>query len=115
MILWPNAKKALRYDIIQKLRNRGVESSILFPDLSIIATNLGIFYQDHGHPVASDIAERIITLPCHEAMTKNDVFYIIQQLKDICNTLITSKVPLTNIKNGNIMIYETLLLNIYLS
>lgn len=82
-VLLPKLSRVAQMDVVHSLRRCEVEASILFPDLTVIAEKLGVSFFDDGHPSASDAANRILTLPCHENMTEMDVNYIVDRLEKI--------------------------------
>lgn len=85
-VVLPRRLASRQMNVVRFLRSRDVEASILFPDLVGIAADLGICFCDHGHPAATDMSSRVITLPCHEYITEHDVQYIVEQLLDaVCN------------------------------
>lgn len=79
--------KNRRTAIIEQMRASGIEVGFHYPlvtDLSMMGTVQSV---ETEHSTASDLSERILTLPCHEGLVSEDAEWIMAELKDCIRDL----------------------------
>jgi len=76
-----------RDQFLSELRVRGVHGSVHFKPLHLqpfYRNLLGL--QPGDFPVASSLAERIVSLPIYPSMTEGDIGYVCEEVKAVCLT-----------------------------
>lgn len=76
--------KITRDEVIQKLRQQGIGTSVHF-----ISLHLHPYYRErfgfvkNDFPVAADLSQRVLTLPLFPSMSMEDVDYVVRHIKTI--------------------------------
>lgn len=72
-----------RKEVFEELRNRNIGVNVHYIPVYYHPYYKGIGYEKGLCPVAEDLYEAIITLPLYPAMEIDDIYYIVENLRDI--------------------------------
>lgn len=71
-----------REQLISHLEARGVEAKVHYPvPLHLQAPSRALGYKDGDFPVAEAQAAEIVTLPCHQYLTENEIDYMVECIR----------------------------------
>jgi len=76
--------KYLRDQLMEQLRDRGVQTSIHYPPVHLFSLYRKLFgYQGGMLPVTEEVSQGILTLPLHPRMGRVDATRIAEEVKEI--------------------------------
>ena len=76
--------KEQRGEIIEKMAERGIATNVHYKPLPLLTAYKDLGFEFKDFPNAYAQFENEITLPLNTKMTKDDVVYVAQTLKEIC-------------------------------
>ena len=71
------------FDIIWKLKEKGIASYICYVPLHSAPYGLKLGYTPEMLPVTEDLAKRILRLPLYVDMTSEDAMYVVDSIKEV--------------------------------
>ncbi|HVP37027.1 MAG TPA: DegT/DnrJ/EryC1/StrS family aminotransferase [Terriglobales bacterium] len=81
-------KRINRRDFMQKLKSKGIQTSIHYLPVHLFSFYRKKHPQKPGSlPISEEIGKREVSLPLHSRMTKKDVLYVCHQIKNILQSI----------------------------
>ena len=83
MVRIPGIGCAVRNNIIIKLAERGIAANVHYKPLPMMSGYAAMGFEIKDYPNAYGVYENEITLPLHTCLEKEDVLYVIENMKEI--------------------------------
>ena len=80
--------KGLRSRVRSELTDRGIGTSIHYTPIHKFQYYQNLGYRNELLPIAEDIGSRVITLPLHQNLSDNDVEYIVENIREVLDSLL---------------------------
>jgi len=87
MVRIPGIGCAVRNNIIIKLAERGIAANVHYKPLPMMSGYAAMGFEIKDYPNAYGVYENEITLPLHTCLEKEDVLYVIENMKEILDEI----------------------------